>query len=200
MDNDLKLQFIEHLSRLEGKEYLSSVIAYKAAPTIKNYKPASLFVFNHGRKDHLSLWHRYEADICGDFKLQSFTLKERDESIVILLYRPKILERFVNNEPCQNFLGQFGYASAKTLEEKLLILKNRFNKSLPHEIGIFLGIPLADVEGFIKYKGKGSLLCREWKVYKNPQRAAIIFDKYDRARRNVVISVIKQSYTSLESA
>ena len=35
----------------------------------------------------------------------------------------------------------------------------------PHEIGIFLGYPLADVAGFIRNKGRNCKCIGTWKVY-----------------------------------
>ena len=48
----------------------------------------------------------------------------------------------------------------------------------PHEIGIFLGYPLKDVNCFISYRGGGYRMCGEWKVYHdvvNAQRSFLCY-------------------------
>ena len=47
----------------------------------------------------------------------------------------------------------------------------------PHEIGLFLGYPPADVEGFIAHKGAGFLACGGWKAYADPKGALQAFQR-----------------------
>ena len=47
----------------------------------------------------------------------------------------------------------------------------------PHEIGVFLGYPLEDVEGFIRYRGKCFTCCGCWKSYGDPAAAQQHFDQ-----------------------
>ncbi|OPY57797.1 MAG: hypothetical protein A4E55_01377 [Pelotomaculum sp. PtaU1.Bin035] len=175
---------------MEGKEYLTSVIAFQAAPTVKGKKPSSLMAFNNSRgKDYPALWKRYGQEICRELELQYFELKEGDGNVLVLFYRKAMLERYVSNKLSLQFLKSVGYGEAITLEQKLQVLKQRFIELCPHEVGIFLGIPIGDVEGFIRHKGKGCLMCRYWKVYSNPRRAELFFKDYDKARSSVAISV-----------
>ena len=41
----------------------------------------------------------------------------------------------------------------------------------PHEIGVFLGYPLGDVEGFIANRGRNFTCCGCWKSYGDPDAA-----------------------------
>lgn len=43
--------------------------------------------------------------------------------------------------------------------------------AFPHEVGVVLGYPLADVRGFIEHDGKDELACGVWKAYTNPAQA-----------------------------
>lgn len=52
----------------------------------------------------------------------------------------------------------------------------------PHEIGVFLGIPLGDIMGFIANKGKNYIFNHYWKVYQNPLTAKKIFASFDQAK------------------
>lgn len=59
-------------------------------------------------------------------------------------------------------------------------------REFPHEIGLLLGYPAADVEGFIENKGQDSLYSGYWKVYSDPEECRRIFNKYDHARERVI--------------
>ena len=53
----------------------------------------------------------------------------------------------------------------------------------PHEIGVFLGYPLADVIGFIQNRGKNFTACGYWKVYTDPTAAQAEFARYKKCER-----------------
>ncbi len=56
----------------------------------------------------------------------------------------------------------------------------------PHEMGLFLGYPPEDVQGFMADKGKNSLCTGYWKVYQNVQEKLGLFQKYDLAREKLL--------------
>lgn len=191
MNRILGLKFAEALSNMEGRDYIKSMVAFGAAPTIQGKKPSSLLVFNSSGRNTVSLWKEYGEETCKFFNLECFELKSSGDCIMVLLYRKKMLEWYASNRRNQPFLGKMGYGIAENLEQKLQILKQRFETLCPHEVGIFLGMPVEDVEGFIEHKGKNCLTCRYWKVYGNPKRAQLLFNAYDRAREVMAEFVIK---------
>ena len=48
----------------------------------------------------------------------------------------------------------------------------------PHEIGLFLGYPPEDVDGFIKHRAGGCKFCGFWKVYGDVDSAKAKFERY----------------------
>ena len=50
----------------------------------------------------------------------------------------------------------------------------------PHEIGICLGYPLEDVEGFINHKEEGCKTVGTWKVYGDVEQAEASFRRFRR--------------------
>ena len=66
----------------------------------------------------------------------------------------------------------------KELLQKRIAEKPEF----PHEIGIFLGYPLEDVDGFITHQGENCKLCGCWKVYGNVEQASRTFANYEKCR------------------
>ena len=91
----------------------------------------------------------------------------------------------------QRLLEAYGY-HMQNLDEMLKRLAQRVrqissrNLGFPHEIGVFLGYPKEDVEGFIQNEGRKYLMIGYWKVYSNPSRAKMIFKSYDQAKEGVV--------------
>ena len=74
---------------------------------------------------------------------------------------------------------------AGTADELLDQLAERLccEGDFPHEIGVFLGYPLADVIGFIQNRGKNFTACGYWKVYTDPTAAQAEFDRYKKCER-----------------
>ena len=197
MDKDIKQQYVATANKLEGKDYISAMIAYNAAPTVKGLKPASLINFTIGRKNRIELWKFYKDEIAKGLGLEYIELKEKVESLIVLFYKKELLEWHLSKPSSKAFLDGFGYEDHGTLEEKLQLLREKFSSSCPNEVGIFLGYPLEDIQGFIKNEGKNSLMCRYWKVYANPDRAQELFKTCDKAKAIIARSII--SNTTLSS-
>ena len=82
--------------------------------------------------------------------------------------------------PCvHKFLAQLGYREFGVVD-CIERLKNRFGAGgeFPHEIGLFLGYPLADVIGFIENAGRNCKCNGYWKVYSDECEAARLFAKF----------------------
>ena len=56
----------------------------------------------------------------------------------------------------------------------------------PHELGIFLGYPLADVKGFIEHNGKDFLYQGYWKVYENVEERKKMFSIYNVVKEEFI--------------
>jgi hypothetical protein len=66
---------------------------------------------------------------------------------------------------------------------KKLACKLRSQPDFPHEIGLFLGYPPEDVQGFI-CQGPDCCKCSGcWKVYGDPEAAQKTFDQYKKCTR-----------------
>ena len=64
----------------------------------------------------------------------------------------------------------------------MLAAKISAGGEFPHEIGIALGYPPEDIEGFKRYKGRNFKCCGYWKVYGNAERAQKLFEAYTLCR------------------
>ena len=106
---------------------------------------------------------------------------------LVLFYREKELSEYVNRVGIRSFIREFGYIEMELDEmlERLSCRSALFSREeigYPHEIGIFFGYPVEDVQGFIRNAGREYLFLGYWKVYSNPMAAKMIFKEYDQAK------------------
>lgn len=181
--NGIIKQFIEKINSMNEKEYIESMLTYNISPTIAGYKPSSIITFSNNNNKMYDLWIKYGDQYLKNISLETFILKHTDNVLIILFYYKENLKRAVFNKTSMKFLSQIGYREDMSLEECLQLLKNRYEKILcPHEMGIFLGIPVKNVESFIKCKGEKCLMCGYWKVYHNKDSAQKIFNTYNDSK------------------
>ncbi len=151
--------------------------------TLSALKTASLFTAKFeskaGLNSDIELWN--EKFLHSGVKLQ--LLKASDNSALVYMYREDMLLNDMKNLRAKAILSQYGYgnlsvtAAIERLSQRLCTYKE-----FPHEIGLFLGYPPSDVEGFICNKGQNCNLCKYWKVYGNENEALLKFAKYDKCK------------------
>lgn len=103
------------------------------------------------------------------------------ERIMFLVYRTAILKSRLESFEYAEFLKDIGYPIFGDLERMLDYLSFRCRKDggFPHEIGVFLGYPLADIKGFIC----DPQACKHvgfWKVYHNVEQTKVLFERYKK--------------------
>lgn len=190
MDKTLLREFMLQLNKLEEEEYLLSTVAYGTAPTLKGIKPSSLVSFSTRGRNLYQLWEKYKMKVSFELGLSYFELKKTKKQQLVLFYNSEILQEYIAHQKNRSFLSSMGYEAAMTLEQSLELLKVRFECLCPHEIGVFLGIPVEDILGFIHHKGEKCLFCSYWKVYHEPERARKLFQHYDKAKTSVINSIM----------
>ena len=103
--------------------------------------------------------------------LRILPLRWRNGSALLYLYRPKMLERDLRDPLARRLLSECGY-SPENMSACLtrLITRLRTEADFPHEVGLLLGYPPADVDGFMHRKDSFKL-CGLWKVYDDVESA-----------------------------
>ncbi len=197
MSKFLVQKYMYKIREMNDKEYLFGIIWYNIAPTLEGHKPSSIITLSKNNRELNLLWQKYKQDFTSECGLDFYEIKNKKDSITLLFYnRCKIID-VIYKEENMKFLKMFGYNENLNLNEILDILKFRFEKVCPHEIGIFLGFPLDDVICFMKYPDKECLLCGYWKVYNNLDIARQKFIRFDKAKNNVVKSILRGNLPSL---
>lgn len=158
-------------------------LAFLCALTLAGLKPASLFRYQPGAGQSGSAmaaaWH---AALC-DRGVAVRVLKTcpRTGAVLVYVYRPAQIDILLKNCDVLYFLQSEGYRPG-TADALLAQLSQRLccEGDFPHEVGIFLGYPLADVVGFIKNHGQNFTVCGHWKVYTDPAAAQQQFARYKK--------------------
>lgn len=142
--------------------------------TFAGLKIASLVSLRKGEEDVIQTLSRRFAGKGFAFIL----LREDEERLLVYICHRARLTKYLFSPDVRAFLARFGYEYGSA-EEALEQLKCRMKGEFPHEIGVFLGYPLADVRGFLR-DPNSCVLCGCWKVYSNAEEAAKTFERYKR--------------------
>lgn len=184
-------KFVDVRMNFDEKSYFIHLIAYNIAPTIQGFKASTILNFSNNKNNMYNLWLKYKDEIKHRFSLEVLELKKTTFNVIVLFYnRRAMLDIIVNDENLEFLKGQ-GYRKTNNLDEYLNELKVRFQNLCPHEIGIFLGIPIKDVIGFIENKGYNYLLNGYWKVYYDLESAKETFKLYDFARVKILENILE---------
>ena len=155
-------------------------IVLQCAPFLKGKKVSCGITMEDSMYDELH-------NILGGSGISYRRLSAAEGRCLVLFYREKELSEYVNRVGIRSFIREFGYIEMG-LDEMLerlscrTALFSREEIGYPHEIGIFFGYPVEDVQGFIRNAGREYLFLGYWKVYSNPMAAKMIFKEYDQAK------------------
>lgn len=168
-------------------------LAFQCAPVLTGIKPSNLLIIKN------KICERARVEILtadANFRL----LYSADNKYIYLVYRKNSLFHTLSKSASANYLADVGYQKLNDLsdmEDMFNRLSLRFRAALnqggefPHEIGIFMGYPVEDVEDFVRNRGKNYQISGYWKVYHRKDVASRIFKQYDLARYEAVRHISK---------
>ncbi len=150
------------------------------APTLARIKTGSLFNCSFSSREEMISAMLYLNRELRDKGVRAVPLRWRDGKCLIYLYRPRMLTRDLRDPAAAKLLRECGYSSLEAGDcLSCLIRRLRDHSEFPHEIGLFLGYPPADVDGFMHGR-KACKLKGLWKVYEDEDGARQLFDRYRR--------------------
>lgn len=161
---------------------IEKYLVENCASTLASLKIGSMFNIEyetqHELAEHMKDWNQM-LNSKGVFVT---VLKTSRSKALIYVYRESGLKKELEQQAVGDFLGRFGYEDLD-IESVLNVLRLHFSKTkFPHEVGVFLGYPLADVVGFIENEGKNFKCAGCWKVYCNEQEAVKMFCKIKKCK------------------
>ena len=156
------------MSKQECRQF-EQKLAYHTAPSLLGIKCANLVSLRLDQFDVAEQSARFNRKaVSRGLKIRLMCRCQR--CMLVLVYNEKLLSASLA-DPCrQRDLDRLVQRMGQAVE-------------FPHEIGIFLGYPTEDVEGFIAHKGEHYKLCGSWKVYGDPEQAQRSFRNYERCRK-----------------
>ena len=144
-------------------------LAFQCAPLITGLKVSNLFQIDSRHYKRLcEILDKSNFSFCG--------LGGRNGSVSLLIYQKEWLEQFLQQEEVRILMHRLGYRDLH-LERVLTKFRSRYirymqkKQQFPHEMGVLLGYPPEDVEGFIIYEGKNSLCEGIGKCMQNRKRS-----------------------------
>ena len=147
------------------------------APTLAGIKTGNMFTIRDYPDDVLDQIRGLNR-ILTPKGLRLIPIKKTEKIMILYLYRPDLLTIDLKNPGAKKILRTKGYSCGNDNCCVVELVKHlSSDESFPHEIGLFLGYPPEDVEGFMKDPCKGVKCCGCWKVYGNVCEAQKTFEK-----------------------
>ncbi len=170
-------------------------IVTHCAPTIMGLKPANLVSFSKMKWPNIQDLLMIYEKLFSQYGIQMKVVCSCKLHYLLLIYRADLLENYLSDPEVESFLIEEGYENCENAEDYIECLALRYgkNQQCPHEIGIFLGYPLEDVKGFIKYKGNQFKYCGIWKVYGDVNNAIETFTAY-RQCCQIALKALQNGY------
>ena len=173
---------------------LEQALAYYCAPSMVGIKSADLFSWPQMEGAELDAY-------VTALQARGITLRvmrRGGKRMLLLVYRRRCLERRLACPAVRGMLREAGYPEEGGVEALLDVLSTRLSGgAFPHEIGLFLGYPPEDVEGFCRCKGQNYKLCGRWKVYGDQEAARRYFQRCDRCRDRLCSRLEHQALAEL---
>ena len=163
---------------------VSLQLALQCAPVIAGIKISNLLTIPANKLKELSA-------ILKKTTISFRVIYPGRERLVILVYREEELRKYLVSEEVEGFISGLGYKTSD-ISEMFPIFVRRYirymeiKKDFPHELGLFLGYPVEDVEGFIRHNGKNYLYSGYWKVYKGAETKIKLFKNYEKVQTEIV--------------
>lgn len=174
---------------------LEQTLAFHCAPALMGLKPANLVCCDPARYPGME---EALAELEGALSVKGIHFRpvcRCENRVLLLVYRQSVLERHLRTPEIRAFLLAEGYP-AEDPEAVLRFLEKRLDaaRDFPHEVGIILGYPPEDVEGFRRDRGKNCKLNGYWKVYGDERRARELFTQFTQCRRTLC-AMLEQGMT-----
>ena len=167
------------------------------SPTLAGLKTGNLFTVEYDEKKEFIKEIREFNERLKNKGIRIIPVRYLSNKAVVYLYRPEMLKKdFTDREVCK-ILKEKGYSYSNTdLCVAELARHLAEDASFPHEIGLFLGYPVEDVQGFMRSPKEGVKYTGFWKVYGDIDSALKTFERYKKCTE--IYSTAHERGASLE--
>ena len=184
-------------------------LIYHLAATMTGIKPITIMRFKTPQPrlkecaDCGRQWQEIRKHFQGQQTLGMRLLDRNRGGERMLFYHHEACRRLLIMPRIKTFLEEqgFGYGTETIDNPKRLIdycLKEYRQKgSLPVAMGLFMGIPLKDVKGFIKADKEDRIMTAGWQIYGQPHPSLTLANLYRRLRQYAVLAFFKHSFEEI---
>jgi len=149
------------------------------SPTLAGLKTANMFSCTYNSlallRQQVEGWHR-RLSVKG---LAVLLLSAEEGNALIYVYRPSFLQQDLACTQAEVLLAQCGYSGKHPgICLRRLMGRLQCRGEFPHEIGLFLGYPPEDVQGFMENHAQHPKCTGCWKVYGDALKAKLLFRLY----------------------
>ncbi len=160
-----------------SEEYL----VRNCAPTLAGLKTGNLFSCPYRQREELVQQLRELNGRLQGKGLRIVPLRFSQGRALIYLYRPGRLQTDISDVLAQRLLQERGYDTGNCSRCVVQLMRRlRLGEDFPHEIGLFLGYPPEDVQGFIDHGARDCKCVGCWKVYGDEQAAQRKFSQFKK--------------------
>lgn len=154
------------------------ILIRQCAPTLAGLKTASLFPCPNGAelREDVCRWNT----ILNPKGVRVTVLCRKENRALVYVYRPGRLQADMERKEARCLLQGCGYGGSMPCCMRQLALKLQQGEGFPHEIGLFLGYPVADVKGFMEQQGRNCKCSGYWKVYGDEGEARRQFARFQK--------------------
>ncbi len=160
------------------------LIIQHCSPTLAGIKTGNLFRCHYSdRTEFLDLIRSLNKRIVPK-GVSIIPVCLSDDCALVYVYRQSRLVEDFKDDEVAKLLNEYGYEVSNPNSCVSKLCQKLYGRgSFPHEIGLFLGYPPADVRGFIESPSKGYKLVGFWKVYGDEVSAANKFELYRKCEQ-----------------
>ena len=163
-------------------QQFEQTLAWHCAPSMAGIKAADLVTWSPPEQGGRELLAHY-IRLLSVRGIRLWILGRYRRRVLLLVFRPQQLSRWLEHPQVSAMLARAGYPVERGTGAMLRHLRRQLQgEQFPHEIGLFLGYPPADVEGFLRDGGRNCKLCGPWKVYGDVEEAVRRFSAFHRCR------------------
>ena len=160
-------------------------VVRQCAPTLAGIKTGSLFPCPYQSRQQLLADIRRMNRVLVPRGLCLLPMRIENGRMLLYLYRPSRLRRDLAQAQAAALLAKRHYPIGDpALCVTELVHRLQTEDAFPHEIGLFLGYPPEDVEGFILHRAQNARCVGTWKVYGDTDAAQRVFARYQKCTRS----------------
>lgn len=176
-------EVFEIIQNMDYKD-IKTQLVLQCAPLISGLKTSNLLIICRDNFAGLTA-------ILMKTNISWYVLTDSGDKIMLLLFNEKELTSYLKEERVVKLLAGRGYRT-ELLHEILPVFRERYRqymadkRQFPHEMGVLLGYPIEDVEGFIHHNGRNAMLTGYWKVYENITVKEHLFHKFEVVKKTML--------------